>query len=60
MRSQDGAPRIPAILVPSAVVLFISFLLYRLSPEALAIFLAWLLISVPAGMLVGHCVLNKD
>ena len=49
-----------AILGPLALVAVSGVLLHLLSPELLTGLLTWALVSVPVGVLVGHCVLSEE
>ncbi len=43
------------------ILVAISALLLRLLPGEVMVFLsAWILVSFPVGVLIGHCVLNED
>ncbi|MGD0108717.1 MAG: hypothetical protein ABSC06_32470 [Rhodopila sp.] len=49
-----------AILGPLILVAVSGVLLYVLSPELLTCLITWALVSVPIGVLVGHCVLSEE
>ena len=36
------------------------FMLYFLPSEVLTFLTAWILVSFPIGVLIGHCVLNEE
>lgn len=52
--------RVADVAIPPLVA-FASVVLTQTLPEpVLMFFSAWLLLSVPVGILIGHCILNGD
>jgi hypothetical protein len=47
-------------LAPLTIVVLTAGLLYILPSKALLIVLLWSLVSVPIGILIGHCVLRDE
>jgi hypothetical protein len=47
-------------LVPLAIVVLAACVLYALPSKALLALLLWSLVSVPVGILIGHCVPRDD
>jgi hypothetical protein len=47
-------------LAPLTIVILTVGLLYILPSKALLIVLLWSLLSVPIGILIGHCVLRDE
>ena len=60
MGSEDG-PLGPMAMLGTLVLLAISILLLRVLPSPLLTLLtAWILVSFPIGVLLGHCVLSEE
>jgi hypothetical protein len=47
-------------LVPLTIMVLIACVLYALPSKALLVLLLWSLVSVPIGILIGHCVLRDE
>jgi hypothetical protein len=60
MREQKESPGFLAFVGPPALVTAGVYLLHLLPNDVLIILAAWILGSVPLGVLIGHCVLNEE
>ena len=60
MGTQDRSPRLASIIGPPAAIVAAALVLHLLPREVLAFLTAWILISLPVGVLIGHCVLSED
>ena len=60
MGTQDRSPRLVSIIGPPASIVAAALVLHLLPKEVLAFLAAWILLSLPIGVLIGHCVLSED
>jgi hypothetical protein len=60
MGSRDDSPGRFSIAGPAATVVMSAYLLHLLPNEVRIVLAAWILISLPIGVLFGHCVLSEE
>lgn len=60
MRKLQAPPSVISIVGPPLAAVGGAFCLYLLSAEALEFLTAWIVLSFPVGMLVGHCALSEN
>lgn len=60
MRSEDEPPGSVSLIGPPVIVAACVFLLHFLPNEVLVLLTAWILISFPIGVLIGHCALSEE
>jgi len=60
MRSPDEPTNLTAICGPPAVVVLTAVVLHLLPHAVLNILTAWILVSFPIGVLIGHCALSEE
>jgi len=56
----ERSNKIASMLGPPAVVVLTTWSLYSLPVEVLGLLSAWILTSIPIGVLVGHCALGEE
>ena len=57
---QDDAGAVMTLAGPPLLIGLAMSLVYAMPTETLAFLVAWVLLSVPLGMLLGHCALGED
>lgn len=60
MGSQDDLPRLLSMAGPAATAVMSAYLIHLLPNEVRMALAAWTLMSVPIGVLFGHCVLSEE
>lgn len=60
MRSNDDSLGLTAIMGPPAIAAVCIVVLHLLPSQVLTVLTAWVLLSYPIGVLIGHCALGED
>jgi len=61
MGSKEGGPLGAIAMLGTLALVVISIFLLRVLPcPLLTILTAWILVSIPIGVLLGHCVLSEE